>query len=75
LSGLEDARARYTPVAGSPALKSGSGKTGTLVDALDEPRSASAPSAGAIEQAKWWSGSSLGTTLPDPVALCRNDRS
>jgi hypothetical protein len=52
LRGLDDARARYAPVAGSPALKSGSGKTGTLVDALDEPRSASAPSAGAIEQPK-----------------------
>jgi hypothetical protein len=52
LRGLDDARARYAPVAGSLALKSGSGRTGTLLDALDEPRSATTPSAGAIEQPK-----------------------
>jgi hypothetical protein len=50
LSGLEDARARYVPVAGSPAIKSGSGDTGTARDTLGQLRSASAPSIGAIEE-------------------------
>jgi hypothetical protein len=52
LTGLDDARARYTLKAGSPALRSGSGDTRTALDALDVPRSAAAPSLGAIEGAK-----------------------
>lgn len=50
LTGLDDARQRYAPVSGSPALKSGSGVTGTLLDSSGKARSASAPSIGAIEQ-------------------------
>jgi hypothetical protein len=50
LTGLDDARQRYAPVTGSPALKSGSGVTGTLLDSSGKVRSASAPSIGAIEQ-------------------------
>ena len=50
LTGLDDAKARYAPAAGSPALRSGSGTTSTLYDALGAPRSASAPTLGAVEQ-------------------------
>ena len=52
LNGLDDARARYSPAPGSPALNSGSGDTATATDAVDQIRSASAPSIGAIERAQ-----------------------
>jgi len=50
LTGLDDARSRYAPAAGSPALRSGSGTSSTRYDALGAPRSASAPTLGAVEQ-------------------------
>ena len=52
LNGLDDARARYSPAPGRPALNSGSGDTATAIDAVDQIRSASAPSIGAIERAQ-----------------------
>jgi hypothetical protein len=52
LTSLDDARSRYAPAAGSPALRAASGATKTQYDALGEARSASKPSFGALEQAQ-----------------------